>query len=165
MAEKSAERLALEAEASLLEIPFGSNWKDATIADKIAEAKAQAAQAITEAEADRQTGSAPIPDLSGEPQGAEGAQTAASAPAAGSGDVASVPDTGGTGGGDTAPAQPEPGAEGAIIVTGPKKGRWRAGRHFTPEPSIILVSDLEPGQREMIEGDLKLTVEFVPPED
>lgn len=132
MAEKSAERLALEAEASLLEIPFGSNWKDATIADKIAEAKA-AMTAKNEAE--------------------------------GSGDVASAPDNGGTGGGDTAPAQPDPGAEGAIIVTGPKKGRWRAGRHFTPEPQIILVSDLEPGQREMIEADPKLSVEFVPPED
>lgn len=132
MAEKSAERLALEAEASLLEIPFGSNWKDATIADKIAEAKA-AMTAKDEAKA--------------------------------SGDVASVPDAGGTGGGDTAPAQPDPGAEGAIIVTGPKKGRWRAGRHFTAESQMILVSDLEPAQREMIEADPKLTVEFVPPED
>jgi hypothetical protein len=144
MAEKSAERLALEAEASLLEIPFGSNWKDATIADKIAEAKAAM---IAKDGVD------------------------------GSGDVASVPDDGGTGGGDTAPAQPdpavtftvdpelEPGAEGAIIVTGPKKGRWRAGRHFTSEPQIILVSDLEPGQREAIQADPKLTVEFIPPED
>lgn len=150
----AADRAALEARATELGISFRSNWKDETLAEKIAEA-----------EADRQTGSAPIPDLGGEPQGAEDAQTAASAPAAGSGDVASVPDTGGTGGGDTAPAQLDPAAAGAIIVTGPKKGRWRAGRHFTPEPQIILVSDLEPGQREMIEGDLKLTVEFVPPED
>lgn len=132
MAEKSEERLALEARADALGITHRANWHDETIAEKIAEA--EAAQA-------------------------------ASGQASASGEGASAPDNGGEGGGKTAPTQPEPGAEGALIVIGPKKGRWRAGRHFTREPSIILVSDLAEGEREMIEGDPMLTVEFLLPED
>lgn len=49
---KTPERLALEARADALEIAWGSNWKDETIADRIAEAEAaQAAGSGGEGEA------------------------------------------------------------------------------------------------------------------
>lgn len=36
------------------------------------------------------------------------------------------------------------GAKGHVIrVVGPAKGRWRAGRHFTPEPVEIAASELD----------------------
>lgn len=57
--EKSPERLKLEAEARLLEIPFGSNWRDETIAEKIAEAKVALESKMEEAEVDGKAVSSP----------------------------------------------------------------------------------------------------------
>jgi hypothetical protein len=34
------------------------------------------------------------------------------------------------------------GPENQIMVVGPKRGRWRAGRLFTSEPTIIDIADL-----------------------
>lgn len=46
----------------------------------------------------------------------------------------------------------------AITVVGPAKGRWRAGRHFTPEATVIALEDLLEGQLEAITADPELTV-------
>jgi hypothetical protein len=43
-----------------------------------------------------------------------------------------------------------------IMVVGPAKGRWRAGRHFTPEPVIIALSDITSEQLLALEDDPEL---------
>ncbi len=45
-----------------------------------------------------------------------------------------------------------------VIVKGPAKGRWRAGRHFTPEPVTIPLDDLTEDQKAALSGDPELTV-------
>lgn len=46
----------------------------------------------------------------------------------------------------------------SLIVTGPKQGRWRAGRKFGPEPVTLIVADLDEGEFEALEKDPALTV-------
>lgn len=46
----------------------------------------------------------------------------------------------------------------AIIVRGPALGRWRAGRHFAPEPTTLLLSDLTEDEIEAITSDPELSV-------
>lgn len=48
--------------------------------------------------------------------------------------------------------------QGQIMVVGPKGGRWRAGRHFTPEPTIIDVEDLTEEDGNALISDPKLIV-------
>ena len=48
-----------------------------------------------------------------------------------------------------------------LLVTGPKRGRWRAGRHFTPEPTLIDLDDLDEGEEDAILGDRTLTVQVL----
>ena len=48
--------------------------------------------------------------------------------------------------------------EGQIMVIGPKGGRWRAGRHFGPEPTIIDVADLTEEEGRALISDPKLVV-------
>jgi hypothetical protein len=52
-------------------------------------------------------------------------------------------------------------SEPHIVVIGPKKGRWRAGRHFGPEPTIILVSDLIEGEGDALRSDPTLAISVV----
>lgn len=47
---------------------------------------------------------------------------------------------------------------GQIMVVGPKGGRWRGGRHFTPEPTIIDVADLTEEEGMALIHDPKLVV-------
>lgn len=66
-------------------------------------------------------------------------------------------------------AKPEPKAKAkaapegkvTIIVVGPAKGRWRAGRHFGPEPVSIPVADLTDDQLLALKGDPELIVSAV----
>lgn len=46
-----------------------------------------------------------------------------------------------------------------FVVTGPRKGRWRAKRFFTAEPTRIPVSELTDDEIALIDSDDKLTVE------
>jgi hypothetical protein len=60
-------------------------------------------------------------------------------------------------------AAPAPmiGAEGwEVVVTGPARGRWRAGRHFGPEPVVIPAVELTEAEARAIADDPQLT--FVP---
>lgn len=52
--------------------------------------------------------------------------------------------------------KPKPTAR-VLIVKGPAKGRWRAGRHFTPEALVIPATELTEAQIEQIEADPELT--------
>ena len=51
--------------------------------------------------------------------------------------------------------EPEQASDGpAILVRSvAATGRWRAGRHFTPEPQRVLIADLGEGQLEAIQAD------------
>ncbi|OWV43188.1 hypothetical protein [Mameliella alba] len=59
----------------------------------------------------------------------------------------------------SAPEQPP---EGVLTVIGPRKGRWRAGRHFTPEPVQIPLANLSDDEIAMLAGDPKLTLSGLP---
>ena len=48
-----------------------------------------------------------------------------------------------------------------VVVKGPEKGRWRAGRHFTMEPTSIPLIDLTEAELEKLCGDPLLTVAVV----
>lgn len=45
-----------------------------------------------------------------------------------------------------------------VAVTGPAGGRWRAGRKFTPEPTLIDVSTLTEEEQEAIVSDPELRI-------
>lgn len=46
-----------------------------------------------------------------------------------------------------------------VVVTGPRKGRWRAGRHFTAEPVTIPAEDLSEDEIAALQADPRLSVE------
>ena len=51
--------------------------------------------------------------------------------------------------------------EPSVIVTGPKAGRWRIGRHFGPEAVSIREGDLSPEQLSALMADPSLSVVIV----
>lgn len=63
-------------------------------------------------------------------------------------------------GGATSPADPSPPVQ-TVLVTGPKRGRWRAGMHFTPTPTALVLADLSPGVLATLKADPLLTVRIV----
>ncbi|AUC54244.1 hypothetical protein CDO87_14135 [Sagittula sp. P11] len=159
-------RAELEKRATELEIPFGPRWKDETLADKIAAAEADLRKAEDAGSAAAgPEGSVPAPEA--EERQATDAQIGATTEAGEHTASTVAAEAGEIEVGNQADPDldlPEPGAEGGLVIIGPKKGRWRAGRHFTPTPTIVLVSELAEAEREMIEGDPKLVVEFLPPD-
>ena len=60
-------------------------------------------------------------------------------------------------------ADPDTGLDprATLIVTGPKRGRWRAGRHFGPEPVEISCEDLTPDEFIAIVNEEKLTISVI----
>jgi hypothetical protein len=63
-------------------------------------------------------------------------------------------------GADSAPAT-NPASTMLVRVTGPKRGRWRAGRHFGPEPVDIAAGDLTEAEIAALAGDPALSVEMI----
>lgn len=59
------------------------------------------------------------------------------------------------------PSTPSEAKPKTVVVTGPAKGRWRIGRHFTAEPVSIDEADLTAEQIEALQADPALTVEIV----
>lgn len=59
------------------------------------------------------------------------------------------------------PPPPEQQPMASLVVTGPKKGRWRAGRSFGPAPVTILVSDLSDAEIASLMADERLAVQVV----
>lgn len=131
MTDKSEERAALEAKATKLGVKFAANIGDDTLADRVADAEAEAAKNT-------------------KPEVTSGSGDSADAPAQGpvpAGDQSSPATT----------TPPEPGGAGAapqgvvpaastLVVVGPKKGFRRAGYHFGPEPTVIPLTDLTEDQ-------------------
>lgn len=54
--------------------------------------------------------------------------------------------------------QPDAPAGPALIITGPKRGRWRAGRHFGPQAVTIPLTDLTEAEIAALRADPALTV-------
>ena len=48
-----------------------------------------------------------------------------------------------------------------VVVIGPKGGFWRAGRHFTPEPTRILASELSDEEAAMLRHEPKLAISLM----
>lgn len=63
------------------------------------------------------------------------------------------------GGGTSATPSPEPGP--ALIITGPKAGRRRAGRDFGPAPVSVPLADLTEADLAALQADPALTVTLV----
>ncbi|WP_305970445.1 MULTISPECIES: hypothetical protein [unclassified Mameliella] len=149
-------REELDARADELGINTNSRWKDETVAEKIAEA--EAARAGTDTTPEGATdGSGPV-EGAGEraaPMEPATKEDQGSAPAA---EAAAAPQEA------AKPAAPDPEQppEGVLTVIGPKKGRWRAGRHFTPEPVEIPLANLSEEEIAMLVADPKLTLSGLP---
>lgn len=56
---------------------------------------------------------------------------------------------------------PKAGTEATVVVTGPEKGRWRIGRHFTREPASIPLGDLKKGDLDRLKSDPELFVQVI----
>ncbi|WP_420324631.1 hypothetical protein [Mameliella sp.] len=59
-------------------------------------------------------------------------------------------------------SDPEQPPEGVLTVVGPKKGRRRINRHFTPEPVKIPLAELSDDEIAMLADDPKLTLSGLP---
>ncbi|ODM49858.1 hypothetical protein A9320_28250 [Ruegeria sp. PBVC088] len=149
-------REELDARADELGINTNSRWKDETVAEKIAEAEAALAGTDTTPEG-ATDGSGPV-DGAGEraaPMEPATEEGQGSAPAA---EAAAAPQEAAK----LAAPDPEQPPEGVLTVIGPKKGRWRAGRHFTPEPVEIPLANLSEEEIAMLVADPKLTLSGLP---
>ncbi|MBY6118539.1 hypothetical protein KUV64_05305 [Mameliella alba] len=149
-------REELDARAAELGISTSSRWKDETVAEKIAEAEAEQAGSDTTPEGTSDgpgpvqgagEGAAPTEPADEENQGSAPVAEAAAAPQ----EVAKP-----------ATLDPEQSPEGVLTVIGPRKGRWRAGRHFSPEPVKIPLAELGDDEIAMLAGDPKLTLSGLP---
>ncbi|WPY94680.1 hypothetical protein T8T21_00715 [Limimaricola variabilis] len=49
-----------------------------------------------------------------------------------------------------------------FVVRGPKRGRWRAGRFFGPEPVTLRLADLTEAEREALTSDPVLSIGLSP---
>lgn len=57
---------------------------------------------------------------------------------------------------DQAEVQPAGGI--TATITGPKQGRWRAGRHFSADPTVIEIDTLTEDELEALRGDPMLSI-------
>ncbi|WP_126975040.1 hypothetical protein [Frigidibacter oleivorans] len=94
-----------------------------------------------------QTAEAPIQPPPGASEEERASEEAAAAPV---GEAVILPGT------DAPEAEPQ--AAVVLVVTGPRKGRWRAGRHFGPEPVTLVAADLTEAERAQLMDDPVLTV-------
>lgn len=72
--------------------------------------------------------------------------------------AAVVTDAAGLSAADVLAGQPDAPAGPALIITGPKRGRWRAGRHFGPQAVTIPLTDLTEAEIAALRADPALTV-------
>lgn len=137
MSDKTEARLALEARAKELDVDFAPNIGDEKLRARVDEAETKAAP--------------PVPEGGGTPSG--DAPTSSS-----TGNEAVTKDASEVG----KPAATAPAADPGPMVTviGPRKGRWRAGRHFTREAVDIPLSELAEAELEALKGDPCLMVKL-----
>lgn len=132
---KTEARLALEARAKELGVEFAPNIGDEKLKARVDEAEAKATP--------------PAQGGSDAPSG-EASTGTTTVNEAVTNDASEAGKSG-------APAHDEdPGP--VVTVIGPRKGRWRAGRHFTREAVEIPLSELAEAELEALKGDPRLTV-------
>ena len=141
MSDETEARLALEARAKELGVKFAPN-----IGDERLQARVDAAEPKTGDAPTADDGEAPAATAPTAPEPAVAAPAAPAAPEV---------TTDSKGQARTEPAE-DPGP--VVTVIGPKKGRWRAGRHFTREAAKIPLSELAEAELEALKGDPRLTV-------
>ena len=56
------------------------------------------------------------------------------------------------------PAKAKAVVDNSVLIRGPAKGRWRAGRFFGPEPVELLINDLTEDEKVALAGDPELTI-------
>ncbi|MFD1342885.1 hypothetical protein [Litorisediminicola beolgyonensis] len=125
MTDPKPTREELEARAKELGVEFRANIGDETLAERVTQAEAAAANSSQPKAPD----ATPSSDLASASTGAAG----------------------------PAPVLEE-GEDLVVEVIGPKKGRWRAGRHFTPAPTVIPLSELSEHQKHALISDPRLLV-------
>jgi hypothetical protein len=163
MSDKSDKRLELIAQANELGLKFPANIGDAKLEKRISDALAEQA-------APRVVGGG-LPEAENspsDPQDGGPSDEGAAGP-----NAASVPNTNTppVGAGETAPDEgsvkpvTDPDTPPAVVdlgpcvsITGPKRGRWRAGRYFTAEATVIPLADLTDDEMVAIRLDPALTV-------
>lgn len=144
MVDKTEARLELEARAEKLDVEFAWNLGNDKLAARIADAEAALAPGERKPEAKAEGG-----------PGADDTPTTATGPAPADLDAEQKKPTVS----DAAAKDDQSAGTGQIVrVTGPKRGRWRAGRHFTAEPQDILIGDLTEDDLQALVDDPKLTV-------
>lgn len=147
MSDKTDARLALEARAEALGLEYPHNLGDKKLAERIA-----AAEAAAKTDA---------PPAISAPEGATGEPQSGAAPVAvpspGDADKDTPParEAGAKDTTSTAPAIPE---GDLVTVTGPRQGRWRAGRRWTSEPVTMPLADLSDDEMAALQADPTLTV-------
>ncbi len=165
MSTKSKERLELEAQANALGLKFPANIGDAKLEKRINDAQAHSTDTRVTGGGLPEAGNFPSdPDTAGpSDEGANGSAVApapntntppvaAGEPAANEGPVNSATGPDSPEGGDTGITGP------CVSIVGPKRGRWRAGRHFTAEATLIPLADLTEDEMAAIRLDPALTV-------
>ena len=124
-------------------------------------ATAEAAETDQGAKApSRAAASAPDPEGQAADQGAQ-TSAAAEGPAQGPEATTAPAKTGEADAGSPAPgsaAQDDEPSGLEVVVVGPKRGRWRAGRHFGPEPVRIPVEELTEDEKAALVADPVLIV-------
>ncbi|GEM_PF-1748439 len=163
MSDKSENRLNLEARATALGLKFPANIGDAKLEKRILEA--EDAQGET-----RVTGGG-LPEAGISPSDPSDAGTSGAAAGGPNPAPAQSQNTPPVAAGETAvdegaaasTAAPDPEKEPEetgphYIIIGPKRGRWRAGMHFTSAPTAIRVEDLHKDELAAIKQDPALTI-------
>ncbi|MEQ5870242.1 hypothetical protein J4E08_10065 [Sagittula sp. NFXS13] len=177
------DRKKWEARADALGIPHRTNWRDETVMEKVTEAEAAKAGA---GESKEEAAASPPPNAVAAVASAAEAQTLDGASGADESNADGAPSplppakaaVTSTAAAQlkAAPATPsitdlakesdvtveEQLTIGETVLTirvrGPKKGRYRAGRHFTRDVTEIPVDELTDGELDALQADPKLTV-------
>lgn len=129
------DRATLEAHATELGIKFTDNWKDETLENRIAAQEKANNEAAPKGQPPANDDQA-VDDKNGAPEGGKTIENRED--------------------------QEQSKSGGYVNITGPAKGRWRIGKHFTRETQRIELADLKDGQLDALEADPELVVSVVP---
>lgn len=129
------DRATLEARATELGIKFTDNWKDETLENRIAAQEKANNEAAPKGQPPANDDQA-VDDKNGAPEGGKTIENRED--------------------------QEQSKSGGYVNITGPAKGRWRIGKHFTRETQRIELAALKDGQLDALKADPELVVSVVP---
>lgn len=129
------DRKTLEARATELGITFKDSWKDETLENRIAAQEKANNEAAPKGQLPADDDQA-VDDKNGAPEDGKTIENRAD--------------------------QEQSKAGGYVNITGPAKGRWRIGKHFTRQTQRIALADLKDGELDALEADPELAVTVVP---